>query len=79
VRAAINKENKVPGATVKKDAKAVPTLLADGEELKLDPLGTDRDKARIWSIDSKSCNQGVVGQYLMEIRLNTNIPIWKPI
>lgn len=52
IRNAINKEYKVPGGSTKKDAKPQPDLVQ--ESIKLEPLGQDRNKNRIWSIDCKS-------------------------
>jgi hypothetical protein len=51
IRNTINKEYKVPGISAKKDAKALPDLVSGS--VKLEPLGQDRNKNRIWSIDCK--------------------------
>jgi hypothetical protein len=54
IRAVINREFKITGAAAKKEAKGIPELVPQDQFVKLEPLGHDRDKNRIWSIDSKS-------------------------
>jgi hypothetical protein len=52
IKAVINKEAKIPGAAKKeKDIKGLP--VPEDEVTKLEPIGNDRDKNRIWSFDSK--------------------------
>lgn len=52
IRLTINKEFKVPGVSAKKDVKSLPDLVSGS--VKLEPLGQDRNKNRIWSIDCES-------------------------
>ena len=54
IKGAINKEHKIPGTAAKKEAKGIPELVPDGALIKVEPLGHDRDKNRIWSFDSMS-------------------------
>jgi hypothetical protein len=52
IRAVINNEHKIAPTKKEKEIKGLP--VTDEEVVKLEPLGHDRDKNRIWSFDSKS-------------------------
>jgi hypothetical protein len=75
IKGAINKEAKIPGTAAKKEAKGIPELVPDGVFVKVEPLGHDRDKNRIWSFDSKS----ILHIHELTTRFGPNIQIWKPI
>lgn len=52
IRAVINNEAKIPATKKEKEIKLLP--VPDDTPVKLEPLGTDRDKNRIWSFDGKT-------------------------
>jgi len=49
IRAVINNEAKIPPTKKEKEIKGLP--VTDPETVKIEPLGHDRDKTRIWSFD----------------------------
>ena len=49
IRAVINNEAKIPPTKKEKEIKGLP--VTDPEIVKIEPLGHDRDKTRIWSFD----------------------------
>lgn len=72
IRAAINKEFKVPAAGAKKDVKNQPELVT--ESVKLEPLGQDRNKNRIWSLDGESaCSSSSANCVLILIAASTRL------
>lgn len=74
IRSTINKEYKVPGVGAKKDAKAQPELVSGS--IKLEPLGQDRNKNRIWSIDGESTVFGGSRSYKLSlISIHTTVPL----
>lgn len=52
IRAVINIEHKTPSTKKEKEIKGLP--VTEDTPVKLEPLGNDRDKNRIWSFDSTS-------------------------
>jgi hypothetical protein len=52
IRAVINNEAKIPPTKKEKEIKGLP--VTDPEIVKVEPLGHDRDKNRIWSFDGMS-------------------------
>jgi hypothetical protein len=52
IRAVINNEAKIPPTKKEKEIKGLP--VSDAEIVKVEPLGHDRDKNRIWSFDGMS-------------------------
>ena len=52
IRAVINNEAKIPPTKKEKEIKGLP--VTDPDIVKVEPLGHDRDKNRIWSFDGMS-------------------------
>jgi hypothetical protein len=75
IRAVINIEHKTPSTKKEKEIKGLP--VTEDTPVKLEPLGNNRDKNRIWSFDSKTTYPSLCT--LPNIRFSTYIQVRKPL